>query len=147
MRPEALRGGNRTTMVSVAGRAVLDAWDDGDEAALAEAMADLRSVLPVVEDGYDPGPYIAAQEWVVARTMPENPHSYVLIRNSTDYVEHLRFVDWLRRTGEVEVFNGRRYKGRTINWHRYWVLGVNDTIVNRRKAPGGAASVPISLWE
>jgi hypothetical protein len=149
MRPEALQGGHRSVIVSSAARAVIRAWDALDEdgprratrarreASLAEAIEELRAVAGVwVDDDYDPKPYIEAQEWVFARTMPETPHWYVVIRASTDWAEHLRFGDWIRQSGEVETFKGRQYRYRVVDGWRYWVLGPNDTILNRRVEPG-----------
>ena len=130
MRPEVLRGGHRVTLLAHAGRAVLRAWEGNDEAALAEAKGELRSVLPVVPVGYDPRPYIASQVWVFAKSMAD-PHEYLVIRNSTDWREHLVFVDWIRRSGEQERYQGRLYRFRIVDGRRYWTLGPDDTIANR----------------
>jgi hypothetical protein len=132
VKPELIRGGHRALLLASAGRSVLKAWDDGDEAALAEAIAELRSVLPAVPSDYDPKPYIAAQSWVFAKTMPEHPHEYVMLRASTDWREHLRFGDWIRFSGEQERYQGRIYRYRVVDDWQYWVLGPNDTIINRR---------------
>ena len=60
-----------------------------DVSAIQAAMAELRRLLPAPARDYDPRPYIAANHWVFARTMPDNPHEYVVIHNSTDPYEHL----------------------------------------------------------
>ena len=125
-----LRGGNMAGLLSVAGRRVLDVIPD--ELADDPAVTLLRDVLggDPPED-YDPRPYIAANEWTFASTMPENPHEYVLLRNSSDWREHLRFLRWIRR-GKVEVWRDRRrYRYRVVDGWRYWALGPNDTILNR----------------
>jgi hypothetical protein len=130
---QALQRGRLAELADVAGRRVL--VDPGDEAALAL----LRDVLP--EDppkDYDPRPYIEAHEWTYAKTRPENPHWYLLIRKSSDWREHLRFLRWIRVHGEIERWrDGRNYPYCTVDGWRYWALcNVNDeVIINRRKAP------------
>jgi len=132
----ALEGGHLVHLVSVAARGVLE----GTEAEYAEALALLRDVLPSdPPESYDPVPYIEAQSWVFARTMPDNPHEYVLLRRSTDWREHLRFLLWIRVHGEVERFKGRSYRYRTVGQFRYWALGPDDTIINRRREPAPPA--------
>jgi hypothetical protein len=63
----------------------------------------------LVEDppeDYDPTPYIEEQAWIFAKTMSQNPHWYVLLRNSTNWREHLRFLLWIRRRGFDELYRG-----------------------------------------
>ena len=62
--------------------------------ALIAAMDDLRRLVPRPPRDCDPRPYIAANRWVFARTMPENPHEYVVLAHSSDPYEHLMFVEW-----------------------------------------------------
>jgi hypothetical protein len=131
---QALHGGNLAGILSVAGRRVLKAIPD--ELAEDPAVALLRDVLPNPPESYDPRPYIEANTWVFARTMPENPHEYVMLRASTDWREHLRFLRWLRVYGEVERWlDGRRYRYRIVDGWRYWAMwSPNDTILNREVA-------------
>jgi hypothetical protein len=130
---EALQGGHLAAMLSVAGRRVLEAIG---KQQFEGAMALLRDTLPADPgETYDPTAYIEAQDWVFAKTMPQNPHEYALIRRSTDWREHLRFLHWIRVWGEDEVFKGLHYQYRTIGGWRYWALGLNDTIINRRRDP------------
>ena len=140
----ALSGGHFAAMVDDAGRRALATWDlalagnhdPASFAELADAMAALRDVL--VEDppeDYDPTPYIEEQNWIFAKTMPQSPHWYVLLRNSTNWREHLRFLLWIRRRGLDELYRGWHYRYRVVGEHRYWALGPNDTIINRRVEP------------
>jgi hypothetical protein len=130
---EAIQGGHLAAMLSIAGRRVLEAIDEPQYEA---AVALLHEVLPADPgESYDPTSYIEAQDWVFAKTMPENPHEYVLIRRSTDWRAHLRFLHWIRVWGEDEVFKGWHYQCRTVGEWRYWALGPNDTIINRRRKP------------
>lgn len=139
-----LQGGHIVTLQRHAARRVIAAWESGEAEELAAAIALLADVNPDVPEDFDPRPFIEGNEWVFAKTMPENPHEYVLLRNSSDWVEQLRFLRWLRR-GEVERFLGRSYRGRTVDGWRYWALSPDDSIVNRRRQQvHGAASVP--LW-
>jgi hypothetical protein len=144
VKPELIRGGHRALLLASAGRAVLRAWDGNDEAGLAEAMIELRSVLPTVPEDYDPRPYIAAQTWTFAKTMPTHPHEYCMLKGSTDWQEHLRFADWVRFYGQVERFQGRSYRYCDVDGWHYWVLGPNDTIINRARLEP-AASVQLDL--
>jgi hypothetical protein len=133
---KVLRGGHLSAMADCAARRVLGAWEANDADALERAMALLRDVLPAdPPEDFDPSTYIGAHKWVFARTMPENPHEYVLIRRSTDWREHLRFLRWIRVWGDNELYRGVNYRYRTIGEWRYWALGPNDTIINRRRAP------------
>jgi hypothetical protein len=130
---EALGGGQLAEMLSVAGRRVLDAIAQPQH---EDVVALLRDVLPAdPPESYDPSPYIEAQTWVFAKTMPQNPHEYVVLRRSTDWREHLRFLRWIRVWGDRELFKGTYYLYRTVGEWRYWALGPNDTIINRRREP------------
>lgn len=125
---DALATGEYALIVATAARLLLAAGDAGTD--LGEALERLRLSLPVVGDAR---PYIASQEWTFARTMPDRPHWYVLLRRSTDWAEHLRMLLWLR-SGELEMFHGHPYRYRTVDDFRYWAMGPNDTIINRRRA-------------
>jgi hypothetical protein len=123
-------------------RRFLRAWDlalgdpDNDE-VLEEfhaALALVNDVIVVhVPFDYDPRPFIAANTWVYAKTMPKNPHEYVVLRAATDWREQLRFGRWIRHWGETERFDGRPYKYMDVDDHHYWVMSINDTIINRKR--------------
>lgn len=141
---ENVHGGHLAALADFSGRMVLDAWEAALEdphdpvrvEALAVALELLRDVLPAdPPESYDPRPYIAAQEWTYAKTMPTNPHFYVVLRASNDWREHLRFLLWIRVWGFVEKFKGAKYLYRVVDEWRYWAMGPNDTIINRRKEP------------
>jgi hypothetical protein len=130
----ALHGGHLSRLLDLAARRALDIGD-------AESLQLLRDVAPEVDDDYDPMPFIEANEWVVAKTDPAPiKHEYVLIRRATDWREQLRFVRWLRVTGELELFEGRRYPGRVVDGHRYWAMAdLDHTIANRRRLPASGS--------
>lgn len=132
---DALNGGHLSEILDVATRGALAAWEVGEPEELEAALDLLRDAAPddpPVE--YDPTSYIEANEWVFAKTMPKNPHEYLLLRRSTDWREHLRFVRWLRVHGEPERFGGQLWPYRTVGEWRYWAgVDPNWTIVNRRR--------------
>jgi hypothetical protein len=141
-----LKGGHLVVIADCAATDVLawkallgDVRDSTRIEALAEAMQLLQDVFPETPSRvyYDPRPYIAANAWTFASTMPRNPHEYLMLRDSSDWREHLRFLRWIRSHGRTETFEGRQYKYQTVDEWRYWALAPNDTILNRhRVAPG-----------
>jgi hypothetical protein len=83
--------------------------------------------------------YIASQEWVFARTMPQNPHEYVVLKASTRPHQHLAFRQFIRDRGVVSMFDGWEFCYLDIDHHRYWVTptdpapdGQSWTIINRK---------------
>jgi hypothetical protein len=88
---------------------------------------------------YDPRPYIAAQEWVTARTVPEAPHEYVHARRANDPEAHRRMIAFVNATGERRpfTFGGRTftYAYVTVDEHVYWATwSRGGSMVNRRRA-------------
>jgi hypothetical protein len=79
--------------------------------------------------------YLAAQEWVFARSMPKTPHEYVLLRKSADPAMHLNAVAFIRANGEPRPW---RWPPRTHHYWQpgdgweYWTMRESDTILNRR---------------
>ena len=129
-------------MALVTARAVIDAWDAGDQEALAEAVATLRQVAPdPTPADYDPRPYITSPGVVFAKPMPTSPHFYVQIARSTDWVGHLQCLTWIRQRGQLERFQGRQYRYVILDKWRYWALGVEHSIINRREEPRAGVGV------
>ena len=58
---------------------------------------------------YDPEPFIRANRWTFAKTVPEHPHEYLVSNLSTDPDEHFRVVRWVNAHGEPGryTFGGR----------------------------------------
>lgn len=139
----AENGGHYALILRRAAQDALDAHRAKDRSRLAAAMVELGRVLPDPPEDYDPRPYIAAHEWRFARTRPQNPHWYVLLVESADPYDHLRFLEWIRRHGDIEVHQGKQYRYQEVDGWRYWALGPNDTILNRRSAPGEQGSLDI----
>jgi hypothetical protein len=137
---EVLGGGHYAAIVDFAARKALAAWDaavesgGGDElvAELHDAMQQLRDVIPLPPQDYDPRPYIASQRWVFAKSMPENPHYYVLLSRSSDWRGHLTMLAWIRRWGRRELF-GRWWQAVDVDGWHYWAMSPDDTILNRKE--------------
>jgi hypothetical protein len=142
-------------MCSYAARRVMQTWDalmiETDDMTVREfalSLDLLREVIPADPgETYDPRSYINANSWTFAKTMPKHPHEYLLVHNSTDWREHMRFLGWLQHHGELERYGGLDYFGRVVDGHRYWrmsgrwratsttAMDLNECIINRRVYP------------
>lgn len=81
---------------------------------------------------------IRDNEWVFAKTMPNNPHYYALRTkwNSASGVSFDDFVLVIRGRGEDKPFWGVNYRNLTIGDYYYWTMGAPLTItvlINRKK--------------
>lgn len=118
----------------------------GGRVSPREAPEPVTGDLEPSTEGYtveDARAYIASQRWVYAKTMPRNPHEYVVLRKSTDPEGHLRFRAFIRRTGRAEQFRRSRwvFVYLDIDGWSYWVTQTDPapdgdvwTIINRRTA-------------
>ena len=101
--------------------------------------------------------YIAANQWVYARTVPEAPHEYLLAERSTDPEGHRAMIAWIARVGEPETYQGYRYRYAHLEGHVYWTSRPPrwanrpdrpaGLIINRRRArrpprPGPTSDQP-----
>ncbi len=59
-------------------------------------------------------------KWIIAKTMPNNPHSYSLRRDMKDDQLFLKLVSHIRYFGEMEIFEGVMYRVFYYNGYRYW---------------------------
>jgi hypothetical protein len=90
---------------------------------------------------------LLAQDWIFAKTMPQNPHHYALRKNfkpdgqfsGDSLFEHT--VTTMREYSYDGTFGGRKYKYFNVNGHYYWTMGalVKDTILINRKQRGPTA--------
>ncbi len=80
---------------------------------------------------------LARQEWIFAKTMPDNPHEYCLRRRWVgDDDGFADAVQLIREAGYETSFEGRPYIQLDIEDHFYWTMGapVGETIlINRKK--------------
>jgi hypothetical protein len=58
--------------------------------------------------------------WVFAKTMPNNPHTYTLRRDMGDDQLFLKIASHIRYFGELEIFEGVMYRVFYCNNYRYW---------------------------
>ena len=79
--------------------------------------------------------HLAAQEWIFAKTMPENPHEYTLRKKWERDEDFAAVVEFIRRHGYRQKFEGRYYTQLDIDDHTYWTMGwpVSQTILINRK--------------
>jgi len=86
-----------------------------------------------------------AQQWIFAKTMPENPHEYTLRREWPSDADFVRAVLFIREHGYQNLFEGRWYTQLDIGEHTYWTMGapVEETIlINRKRIAPDRASQP-----
>jgi hypothetical protein len=79
--------------------------------------------------------FVESCTWTFAKTMPQNPHEYIVRKN----VPESQFADavvFIREHGRPQVFGGRRYIQYEANGHTYWTMGapLPITIIINRKA-------------
>ena len=58
--------------------------------------------------------------WVFAKTMPNNPHTYTLRKDMEDNQLFLKLVSHIRYFGELEIFEGVMYRVFYYNNYKYW---------------------------
>jgi hypothetical protein len=127
----------------------------GAACRLCDACADLigfepRIPLVPVADTADlltaseAAAYLDTQEWTFAKTTPDHPHEYLLLRKSTDPWTHLRVIRLIRERGHERTWQpyprGPRSKSRywLANNRLYWTMPRDaETIINRREAGPG----------
>jgi len=108
-----------------------------DDRLLGAAVRAIISGQPLAEAlHFDPREWVARQQWVYAKTMPENPHHYVVRpRSPNDPESRLARREWDRFQGLIlQHGRPRRYKGaRYIAWtlddHDYWAM---YPVINRK---------------
>ena len=66
---------------------------------------------------------LARQEWIFAKTMPENPHEYCLRRRWVgDDDGFVEAVQRIREAGYEAYFGGHPYTQLDIGDHFYWTM-------------------------
>jgi hypothetical protein len=77
--------------------------------------------------------FVDGLEWKFARTMPKNPHSYIV----RDWVDETVFEDavrFIRENGYVQNWFSKRFVYFDYDGHKYWTMGApvsETTIINR----------------
>jgi len=83
--------------------------------------------------------FLLSHRWTFAKTMPYNPHEWMLKKDSRDKDEFVRVVEWMQKNGEPVWFYKRIYKCLFIAGYRYWTMGDlpgDTTLINRAKNTG-----------
>jgi len=79
---------------------------------------------------------LLSQEWVCAKTQPQNPHEYCLRRNWSAKTSFDDVVMYIRQNGYELSFGRHRYTYFNVCGYRYWTMGspLSETIlINRAK--------------
>lgn len=97
------------------------------------------SVPDLGVDGYRE--WVAASEWVFAKTMPHIPHWYALRKKARDDLEFLAAVVFIRRYGVVRPWKNYRLTYLDLDDFRYWSMGagIDETILVNREVITGAS--------
>jgi hypothetical protein len=69
---------------------------------------------------HDPRRFIASVEWRFARTMPEDPHWYVVARDAGGE-PFSSFVEFICDAGRVRWYCGYPYRSVTVDRFDYWL--------------------------
>ena len=77
--------------------------------------------------------WIKKQEFVFAKTMPENPHHYI-VEKKHGGPEFSEFVEFVKQRGKVGRFRGYPYRYVEIDLFTYWLTFGRDAgwIINRK---------------
>lgn len=78
---------------------------------------------------------LEAQEWIYAKTMPQNPHHYTLRKKWGRDADFVATVTYIREYGYRQKYQGRWYTQLDANGYFYWTMGdpMATTILINRK--------------
>lgn len=81
------------------------------------------------------GRLLLTQQWIFAKTMPQNPHWYTLRKRWSRDEEFTWVVQQIRQYGYTEYYYRRPYTMLNMNGMKYWTMGapLDDTILINRK--------------
>ena len=65
--------------------------------------------------------FISESTWTFAKTMPEHPHEYTLLRNAQNETAFKRFVRLIQATGYDDHFFTTKYRYLDMDGWQYWV--------------------------
>jgi hypothetical protein len=83
------------------------------------------------------GNILEKSEWIFAKTLPKNPHFYVLRKNFGNNELFLKIISHIRFYGKPEIFEGVLYRVFYYNGYRYWdhpcdLLNEDCDLINRK---------------
>jgi hypothetical protein len=77
--------------------------------------------LPIAPEDFERlARLLQEQEWIFAKTMPENPHHYTLRRKWTDHADFVWAVETIRRHGYCQKYKKNWYRVLDVHDHFYW---------------------------
>tara|TARA_R110001606_G_scaffold74206_1_gene171946 strand:- start:482 stop:1246 length:765 start_codon:yes stop_codon:yes gene_type:complete len=84
------------------------------------------------------GSKLEESKWIIAKTMPKNPHSYTLRKEMGDDNFFLKIASHIRFFGNIEIFEGVAYRVFYYNNYRYWdhpcdLLNEDVDLINRKE--------------
>ena len=65
---------------------------------------------------------LLSQEWIFAKTMPNNPHEYCLRKNFKSDEEFVNLVMFIRTEGVKEKYKGYYYPVLYLDEWKYWTF-------------------------
>ena len=79
------------------------------------------------------GTFVDSERWTFAKTMPRNPHHYIVRANVDDNL-FVSAVTFIREHGYVEQWYKYRFTYYDYNGHKYWTMGspLDETIILNR---------------
>ncbi len=80
--------------------------------------------------------FIARERWTFAKSMPTNPHEYVVRKQVAVEADFVRFALHIREHGYRMKFKGWLYTCFDVDGFRYWTMGNPieiTTIINRAR--------------
>ncbi len=79
------------------------------------------------------GKFVAVHEWRYAKTMPKNPHFYI-VKNAQSPDQFHEAVNFIRENGYVKYFFKRRFVYYDYDGYSYWTMGdpIEETIILNR---------------
>lgn len=83
------------------------------------------------------GKTLEKSEWIYAKTLPKNPHFYILRKDFGNNELFLKIVSHIRFYGKEEIFEGVLYRVFYYNGYRYWdhpcdALNEDCDLINRK---------------
>lgn len=83
------------------------------------------------------GNALEEREWTFAKTMPKNPHFYIIRSKISDFELFLHLVAHIRYYGKPEIYEGMLYRVFYWNAYKYWTMPQDLTnekcdLINRK---------------
>jgi len=75
--------------------------------------------------------FVARKEWIFAKTMPDNPHHYLVLfhQSGEDRDGFLALQELIMRYGRKRRWHGTLWRSYTLDDHDYWTI---PPVINRK---------------